>query len=132
MTCSVFHGREFISIRENGHLAPNSIVHEQYLEGKEAVILAYNEDDNEIAVIPLERKYDKPNVFALQSGDPPQISARTFLKYHDIIPEKTIRYTLEWDEDIGSDAVDGGLRVDLDQDGEVVTVAANGEGSTGG
>ena len=132
MTCSVFHGREFISIRENGHLAPNATVAEQYLQDKVAVILAYNESDNEIALVPLETEYDKPNVFALQSGDPPQISARTFLKYHDIIPEKTIRYTPEWDDTLGGEAVDGGLRVDLDQDGEVVTVAANGEGSTGG
>lgn len=37
----------------------------QYLKGKEAVILAYNEDDNEIAIIPLEEDYDRTNVYSL-------------------------------------------------------------------
>ena len=121
----VYHGREFISIREGGHLAPNATITERYMEGKVAVVLAYNESDNEIAVIPLEEKYDRPNIFALQSGDPPTISARRFLKYHDIIPDQTIRYSPEWDEDLGGDAVEGGLRIDLDEDGEVVNIATD-------
>jgi hypothetical protein len=61
----VFHGREFVSLRTKGQVAPNSTVSQQYLKGKEAVILAYNEDANEIAIIPLEEDYDKTNVYSL-------------------------------------------------------------------
>ncbi|MBB6090832.1 hypothetical protein HNR49_002218 [Halobacterium salinarum] len=42
---------------------------QQYLDDKEAVILAYNENSNEIAIIPLEEDYDRTNVYSLQSSD---------------------------------------------------------------
>jgi len=120
----VFHGREFISIRENGQLAPNSTVSQQYLDGKKAVILAYNEDSNEVAIIPLEKDYDRTNVYSLQwSDDRVSISASGFLKDNDIEPDQTIRYSPEWNEDIGSEQVPGGLVIDLDQEGEVAPAA---------
>ncbi|QLH82183.1 hypothetical protein [Halosimplex pelagicum] len=120
----VFHGREFISIRENGQLAPNSTVSKQYLDGKKAVILAYNEDTNEIAIIPLDTDYDRTNVYSLQwSDDRVSISASGFLKDNGIQTEQTIRYPPEWNEDIGSEQVPGGLMIDLDQDGEVAPAA---------
>jgi hypothetical protein len=120
----VFHGREFISIRENGQLAPNSTVSQQHLDGKKAVILAYNEDTNEVAIIPLEKDYDRTNVYSLQwSDDRVSISASGFLKDNDIEPDQTIRYSPEWNEDIGSEQVPGGLVIDLDQDGEVAPAA---------
>jgi len=121
----VFHGREFITIREDGQLAPNSTVADQYLENTEAVILAYNDSTNEIAIIPLDQKYDRSDVYAYRSGNTQTISARGFLKTNDIAPEETIRYTPEWDDDIGGDHVGGGFRIDLDQDGEVVTIESS-------
>jgi hypothetical protein len=123
----VFHGREFVSLRENGQLAPNSTVSKQYLEGKEAVILAYNEDANEIAIIPLEEEYDRTNVYSLQwNDDRVSMSVSGFLKQNNIKPDQTIRYPPEWDEDIGSEKVPGALVIDLDQDGEVAPAANDG------
>lgn len=116
----VFHGREFISVREDGQLAPNSTVSQQYLDGKEAVILAYNENSNEIAIIPLDQDYDRTDVYSLQwSEDRVSVSASGFLKDNNIQTDKTIRYSPEWDDDIGNSKVPGGLLIDLDQDGEV-------------
>ena len=125
----VFHGREFISLRESGELGPNSTVTKRYLEGAEAVMLAYNEEANEIVIIPLEENYDKPNVYGLHDGEQPTIAARIFLKSYGLMPETTLRYTPEYDETLGPDAVDGGLRIDLDQDAE--EVAANHRGDDG-
>ncbi|EMA06173.1 hypothetical protein [Haloarcula marismortui] len=123
----VFHGREFISLRENGQVAPNSTVSQQYLKGKEAVILAYNENTNEIAIIPLEQNYDRTNVYSLQwNDDRVSMSVGGFLKQNDIKPDQTMRYPPEWDEDIGNEHVPGGLLVDLDQEGEVSPVAHSG------
>lgn len=116
----VFHGREFVSLREDGQLAPNSTVSQQYLDGKEAVILAYNENSNEIAIIPLDKDYDRTDVYSLQwSEDRVSVSASGFLKDNDIKTDKTMRYSPEWDDDIGNSNVPGGLLIDLDQDGEV-------------
>lgn len=125
----VFHGREFISVREGGELGPNSTVTKRYLEGAEAVMLAYNETANEIVIIPLAEHYDKPNVYGLHDGDQPTIAARIFLKSYGLLPETTLRYTPEYDETIGPDAVEGGLRIDLDQDAEEATAARRGDDS---
>ncbi|MCD2200906.1 hypothetical protein LPA44_13520 [Halobacterium sp. KA-4] len=114
-------------LREDAHIAPNSTVAEQYLDDKEAVMLAYNDSGNEIAIIPLEENYDRGDVYAHRAGKTHTISARGFLKNNDIMPDETIRYTPEWDDDIGSDHVDGGFRLDLDQDGEVVTIDSSNE-----
>lgn len=51
----VYHGREFTTLQENGQLAPKSTVVEQYLEDTEAMMLAYNKDDNGISLVPLEQ-----------------------------------------------------------------------------
>ncbi|MDL0129148.1 hypothetical protein PNP85_09905 [Halobacterium salinarum] len=32
------------------------------------------------------------------------------------MPDETTRYAPEWDEDLGGDAIDGGFRINLDQD----------------
>lgn len=127
MGFGVFHGREFITLREDGQIAPNSTVAEQYLDDKEAVMLAYNDSGNEIAIIPLEENYDRGDVYAHRAGKTHTISARGFLKNNDIMPDETIRYTPEWDDDIGGDNVEGGFRLDLDQEGEVVTIDSSTE-----
>jgi len=44
------------------------------------------------------------------------ISSRGFLKNNGIMPDETTRYAPEWDEDLGGDAIDGGFRINLDQD----------------
>ena len=124
----VFRGRQFISIREGGQLAPNSTVAEQYFEDIEAVMLAYNENNNTIAIIPLETYYDRPNVYKVQGQGKPQISARYFLKDNGISHERTLRYRPEWDDAIGGDAVPGGLRIDLDQDAEPAQTSASTSG----
>lgn len=122
----VFHGQEFVSLRTKGQLAPNSTVSQQYLEGKEAVILAYNENANEIAIIPLEEDYDKTNVYSLQwTNNRVTIAVSGFLKHNNIQPDQTIRYPPEWDENMGGDKVPGALVIDLDQDGKVAPAAHN-------
>ncbi|MDL0126373.1 hypothetical protein PNP85_09900 [Halobacterium salinarum] len=105
----------------------NSTVSKQYFKGKEAVILAYNEDDNEIAIIPLDEDYDRTNVYSLQwDDDRGSMSVSGFLKQNNIKPDQTIRYPPEWDEDIGSEQVPGALVIDLDQEGEVSPTANDG------
>lgn len=100
---------------------------QQYLDDKEAVILAYNESSNEIVIIPLEEDYDRTNVYSLQSSDDRvPVSARGLFRDNDIKPDQTIRYSPEWNEDIGSAQVPGGLVIDLDQDGEVAPAAHDG------
>ena len=125
----VFHGKEFISLRGSGELGPNTTVTERYLKGAEAVMLAYNEGANEIVIIPLPRDYDKPNVYGIHDGDQLTIAARTFLKSYGILPETTVRYTPEYDKTIGPAAVDGGLRIDLDQEAKEVTVSQDDNGA---
>ncbi|PHQ46669.1 hypothetical protein DJ68_06065 [Halorubrum sp. C3] len=87
-------------------------------------MLAYNGDDNEIALIHLEQDYDWGDVYAYTTGHP--IAARSFLKENGLESDETIRYPPEWDDDIGGGHVDGGFCIDLNQDGEVVTVDASG------
>lgn len=124
----VYHGREFITIREDGQLAPNSTVVEQYLEDTKAMMLAYNEDSNEIILVPLEQRFDRADVYGYKLGG--TITGRTFVKEYRIEHDETVRYHPEWDNDIGGDQVDGGFRVDLDQDSEVVNTDASEADST--
>ncbi|WP_204365938.1 hypothetical protein [Halorubrum saccharovorum] len=131
---SVFStGVSSYTLWENGQLAPNLTVSKQYLKGKEAVILAYNEDDNEIAIIPLEEDYDRTDVYSLQwNDDRVSMSVSGFLKQNNIKPDQTIRYPPEWDEDIGSEQVPGALVIDLDQEGEVSPAANDGSDEEAG
>ncbi len=46
----------------NKEPAANTTVSERYFDGKEAVVLAYDDSNNEIAIIPLDEEYDKSNV----------------------------------------------------------------------
>jgi hypothetical protein len=117
-----------MTIREDSQLAPNSTIVEEYLQDTEVVMLAYNNDANEIALIPLEQNYNHGDVYSYTTGHP--IAARSFLKNNDLETDETIRYTPEWDEDIGGEHVDGGFCIDLDQDGEVVTTDASDPDST--
>jgi len=88
------------------------------------VILSYNESDNEIVIIPLDEAHDHPSVHEINhTGERVAIGASGFVKNHDIKLEHTMRYRPEWDDDLGNEAIDGGLRIDLDQDAEVVTFA---------
>ncbi|MDB2225768.1 MULTISPECIES: hypothetical protein [Halorubrum] len=120
----IFHGREYISFRTDSHLAPNSTVVEQHLKGKEAVILAYNEANNEVALIPLSADYDRGDVYSLKRSDGSTVIAATgFFKEHDLSVDQTIRYSPEWNGDIGGDNVPGGLVIDLDEDGEIYAAA---------
>ncbi|CDK40316.1 hypothetical protein [Halorubrum sp. AJ67] len=92
------------------------------------MMLAYNEDDNEIILVPLEQRFDRRDVYNYQPGG--MITGRKFFKEYGIERDETVRYHSEWDEDIGGDHVDGGFRVDLDQDGEVVNTDASKADST--
>lgn|GEM_PF-6712532 len=88
------------------------------------MILSYNESDNEIVIIPLDEAHDHPSVHGIShTGERVAIGASGFVKNHDIRLEQTMRYRPEWDDGLGNDAINGGLRIDLDQDAEVVTFA---------
>lgn len=78
--------------------------------------------------MPLEHEYDRPDVYPY-SGKSSQISARGFIKMNDLMTEETVRYTPEWDDSLGNDTIDGGFRIDFDQDGEVVTGDASDDAS---
>lgn len=124
----VFRGREFVTVRGNNQIAPNSTVSEQYLDGMSAAILGYDDSTNEIAIIPLKSDPDRPDVYSLQwneSKDRVTISASGFLKEHNIDPDQTIRYSPEWNESIGGDHIDGALILDMDSEGEVAPGAAD-------
>jgi len=108
-------------------MSPNSTVSKQFLKEKKAVILAYNEGANEIAIISLEEDYDWTDVYSIQwSENRVTIAVSGFLKHNSIAPDQTIRYSPEWDEDIGSEQVPGALVIDLDQEGEVSPAANDG------
>lgn len=116
----VFRGREFISIREIGHIAPNRTVAEEYFEGKEAVMLGYNNSTNEIVLLPLEHDIDRRDVFAAQPMEGRiHIAATRFFKEIGVEIEQTVRYSPEWNEELGGDNIDGGLVIDLDDEGEI-------------
>lgn len=122
----IYHGREFVSIRSNGHIAPNSTVTDRYFDGKEAAILGYEPDANQIVILPLEQDVDAKKVWSLQTNDERvTISARSFFKQHALERDETVRYTPEWDEDKTEDGQPGALLIDLDQDGEVAQSAQN-------
>ncbi|SNR57583.1 hypothetical protein [Halorubrum vacuolatum] len=91
----------------------------KYFDGKEAVLFTYDEDDNEIALIPLDQYFDRDFVTKIDNEDNSAvIAASGFFKDRGMMPEQTIRYRPEWDESLGGDNVDGGLRIDLDQEPE--------------
>lgn len=124
----VFRGREFITIRGNNQIAPNSTVSEQYLNGMSAAVLGYDNSTNEIAIIPLKSDPDRPDVYSLQwneNRDRVTISASGFLKEHDIATDKTIRYSPEWNESIGGQRIDGALIIDMNSEGEVAPGAGD-------
>lgn len=107
-------------------MAANSTVSKQFLKGKKAVILAYNEGANEIAIIPLE-DYDRMDVYSIQwSENRVTIAVSGFLKHNSIAPDQTIRYSPEWDEDIGNEKIPGSLVIDLNQEGGISPVAHDG------
>ena len=90
--------------------------------------MAYYNDANEIILVPLEQRFDRGDVYGYKPGG--TITGRTFVKEYGIERDEPIRYHPEWDEDIGGNQVDGGFRVDLDQDGEVVNTDASEADST--
>jgi hypothetical protein len=117
----VFHGREQVTLRQNGEIAPNRTVSEQYLDGAVSVMLAYYKRTKTIAIIPLPTHYDKPGIYKVQWGNNrAQIRATKFLKEHDITTDQTIRYQPEWDETVTDADLPGALLIDLREDGEVV------------
>jgi len=61
------------------------------------------------------------------SDDRVSISANGFLKQHGIETEQTVRYSPEWDDDIGGEQVSGGLLIDLDQEKEEVSISQGSE-----
>ena len=92
------------------------------------MMLAYNEEANEIILVPFEQRFDRADVYGYKPGG--TITGRTFVKEYGIEHDETVRYHPEWDDDIGGEHVDGGFRVDLDQDGEVVNTDASEADST--
>ncbi|MFC7187594.1 hypothetical protein [Halorubrum yunnanense] len=89
------------------------------------MILAYNEDSNEVALIPLSTDYDRGDVYSLKRSDGSTVIAATeFFKEHDLSVDQTVRYSPEWNENIGGSNVPGGLVIDLDEDGEVYAAAS--------
>ncbi|GAB3330035.1 hypothetical protein GCM10027355_36280 [Haloplanus salinarum] len=129
----VFHGREQVTLRQNGEIAPNRTVSEQYLDGAVSVMLAYYKRTKTIAIIPLPTHYDKPGIYKVQWGNNrAQIRATKFLKEHDITTNQTIRYQPEWDETVTDADLPGALLIDLREDGEVVYSKTDTDESEGG
>jgi len=119
---SVFRGRKFVSIRENGTIAPNSTLATQRLDDAKSAALSYNEDSNEIAIVPLEVEVDREGICSIRrTEDRVKIAASQFLKDFELMPEETVRYRPEWRKESGSADIPGRLIIDLDQDGEVVS-----------
>ena len=92
--------------------------------------MAYYNDANEIILVPLGQRFDRRDVYNYKPGG--TITGRNFVKEYGIEQDETVRYHPEWDDDIGGEHVDGGFRVDLDQDGEVVNTDASETDSTSG
>jgi len=124
----VFQGRELVSLRQTGEIAPNQAVCERYLADAKAVMLAYYKNTKTVAIIRLPKEYNKQGVYKLRwDGETAIVAATRFFKQHDIDTEQTIRYEPEWDEDITGDDLPGALLIDLRDDGETVSLNTDSE-----
>jgi hypothetical protein len=109
-----------VSIRRSGQIAPNNVVCQEYLEGAEAVMMAYYSRTKTIAITPLPEQISHPKVYSLLwEGNNAEINASGFFKHNEIETEQTVRYKPEWDEDVTSEDLPGALLIDLRDDGEV-------------
>lgn len=106
----------YISFRRDCSIAPNSTVVDQYLRGYSAISFAYDEDANDLWMIPLdaydedaEDEYKLPDEFDGSFS----ITSRPIFNKVGLDFDASHRYNPEWDDDIEA------LRIDLDQEPDV-------------
>jgi hypothetical protein len=114
-------GREFVTVRKGGTIAPNSTVYDRYLEGNEGVMLRRRGEDDVIALAPTEEyREDDDRYYKLGSEESNgAVHATTFLKVHDLFGEESRRYVPEWDNEHEH------LVIDLREDGEIATQSSS-------
>ena len=119
-------GREYVSFRPQGIIAPNQNVVDRYLVEYDFAVVLYNEEDNTVAIKPLDRDPNVGKVFEISDTNNLTFSLSGFRHENDIHwnSDKTYRYSIDWDE---SKEV---LKIDLDQDPEDISVQSKSESNS--
>lgn len=87
-----------ISLRKSGGIGINNPALDEFFEDAEAAELHYNEEENQLALKPVEEK--EPDNYTLTRSDSGgSVTPKGPLKRLDLIPEITTRYEPEWDDD---------------------------------
>ena len=87
-----------ISLRKSGGIGINSAATEEYLSEAEFIHLYYDDENNKIGIKPVDEQDEntyKVNMTESSAG----ITPSSFMKRHDLVPDVTTRYEVEWDDD---------------------------------
>lgn len=116
----------YISFRSNNSFAPNATVAEDYFQGYDSVAFAYDEEEDDLWLIPL-KSYDEHAEDEYKLPDEIDgsfvISSTPIFKKVGLDFDNTHRYTPEWRDEMGA------LCVDLDQDADVYTTSSEDDDS---
>ncbi|ESP86842.1 hypothetical protein [Candidatus Halobonum tyrrellensis] len=87
-----------ISLRKSGGIGINSAATKEYLPDAEFVHLYYDDENSKIGIKPVDEEDNntyKVNMTESSAG----ITPSSFMKRHDLVPDVTTRYEVEWDDD---------------------------------
>ena len=92
--------KPIISISKQGIIGLNQACYNKYLKQYSYVILLFDKDSNKIGIKPTnEDKINSYKIRVTRNGSLAQISATAFLKYFNILYEKTRIYTCMWNDE---------------------------------
>ncbi|MHC3381685.1 hypothetical protein [Haloarcula sp. H-GB5] len=116
----------YISFRRDYSIAPNSTVVDQYLRGYSAISFAYDENANDLWMVPLE-VYDQDAEDEYKLPDELDgsfsITSRPIFNKVGLDFDASHRYNPEWDDDVEA------LCIDLDQEPDIYQHSNNDEDS---
>jgi hypothetical protein len=111
-----------ISFRSDATIAPNSTARERFFEGNEAVVFAYDPDEDTLLIAPLDN-YDPDAEDEYSLSEESTVTSKPVCKKIGLELDATYRYDIEWDGELEA------VRVDLDQDPEEASQSQGDDGS---
>lgn len=95
-----------ISLRKSGSIGINAKALEEYFDGAGAVVCYYDDDENRVALRPVDSKDADDAAYTLSANESgATVTPGAFLKEYDLIPDITTHYTPEEGSIGGEDAV---------------------------
>lgn len=95
-------GKPFLSVNKSGIMAISRTVADSFLKDASGVVFLFDSEANLFAFRPVSG--DLPNAYRVRrTNNMVQVSAASF--FHGVgisLPEKTIRYACEWDDQLGA------------------------------